>query len=569
MKYKLLLIPCILLLLSSFTYAAGLDQLCYQEQANGSTVGDGNCNQDYTGNYSWVDPGNFGFASRMADGDFDTFGTFAIGDNQNFSINYSKPNATLSSIIWTVKYATDAGFNKTNMTLNQTCEDQNPIQLQVTGRAATPHLNFTCWNGTAFTVLDSFTGGNSNVFYEEAITWVLQDITDLNLIIRDETSNQLILGETFSTNLQKTGFSQSDSFADNPHLIIGLGIGIYTQLKISSTNYLERQYLDLDLTGIGSQVNKTIYLLNSTLGSEITFNIVDEGLNPLSDVKTVFTKVINGSDELIAEEISDFAGQVVLTLNSDTQYTINFTRADYEDQQIKLEPKKSEYVIQMVRSVGKYNQSVHEGIRYSFSPINEVLNNNTNFNFTFTLNSSVWPLTNCTLFLKNGSQILNQTSSFTSNSCFLSIEQNTGNMSNITSEAVYELDSQFNFTVIQQYRVIFTYEGQFSLKNFLDDLSEFGGAGFDSFGRMILAIIIIFIITALAAREITGFTSFTNPEILILLVIAQVWFFSFVGWFFLDFAPIPTIAGFDLKKYIIAILVTLSGGAFIIEKFSK
>ena len=94
-------------------------------------------------------------------------------------------------------------------------------------------------------------------------------------------------------------------------------------------------------------------------------------------------------------------------------------------------------------------------------------------------------------------------------------------------------------------------------------------AGFDDFGRFMLTLIVIFIITALAARGIVGFTSFTNPEVVVIIVIAQVWFFSRVNWLFMDFAPIPTILGFDLKKYIIAILVTLAGFAFFEKKFTS
>ena len=147
-------------------------------------------------------------------------------------------------------------------------------------------------------------------------------------------------------------------------------------------------------------------------------------------------------------------------------------------------------------------------------------------------------------------------------------------MTDIIAEGIYELDSQFEFTATQNYKVIFTYIGQFSLKNFLDDLSDFGMAGFDDFGRMILALIVIFIITALAAQQV----GFENREVLILIVIAQVWFFSSVNWLFLNFTPIPNITEtvngveiiiFNTKKYIIAILVTMAGGAFLIEKFTK
>ena len=393
-------------------------------------------------------------------------------------------------------------------------------------------------------------------------------VSATKLFFFDEKSEALIESETFSVFMETTGFSQIFSgITDNPHTITGLINGLY-KLKASSANYPERQYLDLNVSNV-TTTNLNIFLINSTLGSEIKFNIVDEGLVPLDSVRVVFSKTINGSQTTIAEENSDFAGQVILTLDENTQYSITFSKSNYEDRTISLEPKNSEYVIKMISTIGKYNQSVHEGIRYRFEPSDTVLNNNTIVNFTFTLNSSVWDVTNCTLNLKNGSNILNTTSSNTANSCFLRIEYSIGDMTNITSEARYELNSEFNFTVTQQYSVIYTYEGQFSLKNFLDDISDFGMAGFDSFGRMMLALIVIFIITALAAGKIVGFTSFTNPEVLIVIVIAQVWLFSFVNWFFLDFTPIPDIAGFDLKKYIIAILVTLAGGAFIIEKFSK
>jgi len=207
--------------------------------------------------------------------------------------------------------------------------------------------------------------------------------------------------------------------------------------------------------------------------------------------------------------------------------------------------------------------SLSTGITYKFSPLDSILNNNTKYNFSFTLNSSYWDITNCTLSLKNGSSILNQTSSYTSSSCYIRIEQNTFNMTNITSEAVYELISLYNMTVSKQYKVIYTYEGEFSFKNFLDDLSDFAMAGFNNFTRMIIALIVIFIITALAAKNL----GFTNPESLIPLVWALVGLFSYVNWFYLDYYAIPDITG--LRKYIIFILVSLVGLGFFIDKYVR
>ena len=566
-KFKLIIILCILILLSSFAFAA--TEMCFQESANDSTVTatnpiilDGDCGI-YNGSYGFTvgvsNPNN------AIDGDY---GTIVTGAGENITINYTKPLKALG-MVWFVK---TVGSNIDNITIPDICFNAftDKVFLQV-GIDTAARVNFYCWNTTDMEFLSDI-GSSSNIFAEEGVFWNVTKITNLSLTFIDEVSNTKITGETFTVFLKKSDFSQTFSSTTNPFVIPNLDVDLFTKLKVSSTNYPGRQYFNIDLRGgtRSSPVNFTVYLINNTLGSEVTFNIVlEDGLAPLEGVRTVFTKSINGIDTVVSEEDSDFAGQVVLDLDEDTQYTITFTRTGLQDRTILLEPKNPDYLIQMVSTVGAYNQSVHEGIRYRFEPSNTVLNNNTKFNFTFTLNSTVWPITNCTLRLKNGTTLLNESSSFTSSSCFISIELDTSDMTNITSEAIYELNSEFEFTVTHQYKIIFTYVGQFSLKNFLDDLSNFGMAGFDDFGRMMLALVVIFIITALATKEIVGFTSFTNPEVLIILVIAQVWLFSFVNWLFLDFAPIPTIAGFDLKKYIIAILVTMAGGAFLIEKFSK
>ena len=461
--------------------------------------------------------------------------------------------------VWVFDEETGEGLNATATIGSQhadtTAKTNGATLVNVTKETTTITLNASGF-GTEIQTLSV-----SEKFHN--LSFNMTAVSAAKLFFRDEKSESLIEGESFSVFLETTGFSQISTETSNPATIRDLPTGLY-KLKASSSNYAERQFLDVNISNT-TTTNINIYLINNTLGSEKTFNIVSiDGLAPLENVRTVFTKIINGTLTVVAEEDSDFAGQVVLTLDSNTQYTINFSKSGFEDKTINLEPTNSEYIIQMISTTGAYNQSVHEGIRYRFEPSNTVLNNNTKFNFTFTLNSTVWPITGCTLYLRNGSILLGSTASFTSTSCFLSIEQDTGTMTNITSEAVYQIDSTFNFTVTQQYRVVYTYEGDFSLKNFLDDLTDFGMAGFDNFGRMMLALIVIFVITTLAARNI----GFTNPEVLIFLVIAQVWFFSSVNWLFLDFAPIPTILGFNLKKYIIAILVSMAGGAFVMKKFT-
>ena len=376
------------------------------------------------------------------------------------------------------------------------------------------------------------------------------DITFLN-----EKSNTKISGETFSIYLSSASFSSSYSATTNPYNITLNSTGLY-DLTISSTNYPERKFFNIDLTE--NSVSFNAYLINTTEGVEKSFIVTDSGINLIEDVFVTFKRLISGVWTIIAEEETDYAGKSKLYLDEDYTYEINFSKIGYDTKIINLEPSDDDYIVPLILTAGKYNVSVYEGLRYSFSPSDTVLNNKTNYTFSFSLNSSEWPLTNCTLKLKNESVILNETSVYTTPSCYIQIKQNTGTMLNITSEVTYEIDSK-DYVVTQQYSVIYTYEGEFSLKNFLDDLSDFGMAGFDNFGRMILAFIVIFIMLYYVSKEI----SIVNLELQILISISLVGFFSYVNWFYLDF--VPDILG--LRKYIIFYLILLTGGAFIINKW--
>jgi len=54
-----------------------------------------------------------------------------------------------------------------------------------------------------------------------------------------------------------------------------------------------------------------------------------------------------------------------------------------------------------------------------------------------------------------------------------------------------------------------------------------------------------------------------DPEAVVLIIVMLTWFVSYIGWLNLN---IPTITNVFIKKYILAILVSLMGGAYIIKR---
>ncbi len=405
---------------------------------------------------------------------------------------------------------------------------------------------------------------NCTLYSTHAINFSFKDETNSSTITSDITGTFTYSADQITYKTFNLDLDQVDNFSI---CIKPPGTTIFSsyELQYSATGYPSRRYNENNGVLTNATVLFPLYLLKSEDGLYGRFRVVDQYQVPLDDVTISMERTISGTERVIEQETTDSSGLATFWVDPDEEYDFTFTKTGYGSEEFTLRLTTSEiYTITLFSQVTEENESIYIGLRYRFEPSNTILNNNTNYNFSFTLNSSFTDITNCTLRLRNGSEILSQSSSYTSSSCGITIEYNTNDFTSILSEAIFEINHT-SITVSQQYSVIYTYEGEFSLKSFLDDLSDFAMAGFNDFTRMIIALIVIFIITSLAAMNL----GFTDTEKLIPLVVMLVWFFSYVNWFYLNFEPIPSIAGFDLKKYIIAILITLTGIAFLMDKFTR
>lgn len=211
--------------------------------------------------------------------------------------------------------------------------------------------------------------------------------TKINFI--DEISEELIIGETFSVFLEKPGFSNTYSgITDNPETITGLEEGLY-KLKASSANYQEREYQNLNISNTTTTI-LNVYLINNTLGQEVTFTVQGSGGEKLDNADVDFFRIINGTNTLIAQENTDFAGQAKLFLDPNYEYDINLVRAGYISRNITLEPSNTEYTIILLSGEAPY-ESNYAGVRFRFyyngvmtvSPPDIINLTNTTHNITF------------------------------------------------------------------------------------------------------------------------------------------------------------------------------------------
>jgi|TARA_Y100000310_G_scaffold342241_1_gene444514 hypothetical protein len=379
--------------------------------------------------------------------------------------------------------------------------------------------------------------------------------------IFDEESIQLIGAETFTILLSSNNFSQTfTSITNNPTSIAGLAPNNYT-LKLFSANYAQREYFDLTVTDVGT-TTLNAYLINSSLGDPVTFTVKDASADPIAGARTDFYRVLNDTTTLVGQEDSDFAGNFVLDLYGAREYIINTTKIGFAVKQFTLEPTASTYDIFLLAPTSNISQS--EGISYGFSPTAQTIQNNTRYNFTFSLNSSVWNVTDCRMYIRhNETQFSSSTTSFGDDWCNITIEAGTGLNTTLNSYVVYVINSTVNRTLIHEYAVISTYTGQFSLQTVINDIKAFAGAGFNDFTRMMVALVFIIGILIFAA----SFQQLREPEALLMLLVGLVFFFSRVGFMTLNYEAIPDFAG--LRQYVIFYLTLLAAGGYMLRTYTQ
>ena len=488
-----------------------------------------------------------------------------VGDTSTFYLNITEDSVIVTNLNATLWYNHTAYYvsaisNFTKSVIVPTSVDGNTSLI--------PFFWSINVDGTEY----NLTSYNQNVsdFYLDDCS--AHSIEALNFTIIDEETSALVNADwdgrfNYSYNGIKKYYDLTIT-ADNttqmcifPNNISFTNSDYY--IYYDESGYPQRKYIDTPVTIDNVTDNIVMYALASADGIYGRFQIVDSYSNPIEDASGIMKKEISGSWTTIESETSDGSGLMTFWLNPDTTYQFTFSKAGYGSVTETLRVTTTEiYTVTLGGTAEPRNISYSAGVSYGFYP-NFDLQNNTKYNFSFVMDSDYWDITDCTLYLKNGSTTISSSStSYTSRNCNITIELDTNSYTTITSEAIYNLNSSSDITDSTQYTVAYRYVGEFSLKSFLDDLKAFGGAGFNDFTRMVIAFIIIFILLASVSYNM----GVVDPEVTIGLLIMLTCLFSYIGWLTLPYDGIRTEW---LKQYIIAILISLGGGAFIMKRATE
>ena len=486
-----------------------------------------------------------------------------VGDQKSFYLNISNTfgnvNATL--IYNNTEYSAGNVSNFTKTITVPTSVDGNQTNI-------TFYWNVT--SGLTTYKLQEYNQTVDDFYLDDCTSYNVQS---LNFTLYDEDTDTIITNGDFDNLFNYTYNSIKKSYATTATSVNSSQVCIYPSnttltgnyyIYYEASGYPQRRYYDNSFSINNVSADIPLYLLATANGIYGRFRTVDSFNNPIDDVEGTMQRDIGGTIYTVEQESSDDAGLMTFWLNPDEDYTFTFSKVGYPTQSFDLRVTTTEiYTVTMGSGItDDSNQSYGTGISYSFEPNNEILNNNTAYDFTFSLTSEYWTVTDCTLYLRNKSNIFTSSStSYDSDSCDITINYNVGTNDYITSEAVYYLNGT-SINTSREYAIFYNYKGQFSLKNFLDDIKSFGSAGFDDFGRMVLAFIIIFIIVGGVSLKM----GVREPLNLIVLTISLIWLFAFLGWMTINYTGIPTEF---LKKYILAILLSLVAGSYIIKEVTQ
>lgn len=273
------------------------------------------------------------------------------------------------------------------------------------------------------------------------------------------------------------------------------------------------------LTLTNSTKNKTLYLLPTSAGIFVTFQVINPGEQTIVGARINITSTTFGD---IESKTTDSAGSAAFFLNPLTTYTITTSAAGYQTESLILSPSQTTYTIQLGSTLNTTQDDFTKGITTTILPSpGTILLNDTLYNFNFTIGSTFWNLDNFgfTLYNSSGSN-LGSNSSTASSGGLVSAIINTGNQTNI--EMVYFWAVNGTYSNASVYWIVRDTTGtSWSLTTLFTDLRTYitnGFFGLTDFGLAILAFLFILIFTGVMSYKF----GLTSPAAIMALVFSLV-----------------------------------------------
>jgi hypothetical protein len=178
-------------------------------------------------------------------------------------------------------------------------------------------FNYTiAWNKTDYVPQTTTYIPNTST---NTITFNAYQERTIDITFREETTNDVIDDRNVSFNLISDVFSKSYTTSDGTLLIELLQPATYLS-QYNADGYAQRSYSFNVVEDSSDQLD--LYLLNSTLASEITFTIIDQTTQEVEGalVKALVKDVDTNTFKLVEIGTTNFEGETILDLQKNQDY---------------------------------------------------------------------------------------------------------------------------------------------------------------------------------------------------------------------------------------------------------
>jgi len=402
-------------------------------------------------------------SARLILGSTSTIGT--IGINQT-SITKTVPLITTPGLIdfyWNLTL-TDG----TNLKTNNRTQNRSNIWLNACNTTLTvPYINFTFKNETG-----------------------AQE--DIQAFISTSIWNYYMGDGSITKSFSYSNITERDEYAFcfSPN-----GTKIKTDVSLSYDNSESQQriYSPSIISLSNVTTNTTLFLLPTSDGIFVTFQVVNNAEQPIEDALVTLTRSGVGT---ISQTFTGLSGTTTVFLNPDFSYTITIVKSGFPTFTATQTFPLTEYTISLGTSTdGTVQQDYLEGIRFKIRPRAQILINHTDYEFNFTINSSFWSLDEFGYNILNKSGFIFASNSSNENAGgILSSIVNTGNETLIQMNYYWTINSTTqNGTLAWGVYV----PGDGSFKGFFDRLRVYIGDrifGITNFGFAMILFISLFLI---------------------------------------------------------------------------
>lgn len=359
----------------------------------------------------------------------------------------------------------------------------------------------------------------------------------VNFTFRDENNNSALQGSIVTSTFN---YSLNSDFSNSNQLIfIDLGenlsyafcaiptsgnVFVNVDMNYRAIGYPQKSYINSSMNLSSTVFNEILSLTSSLDGNTIIIQVVNAAGQPLSGVSVI----VERAGQIIESGITDDAGSVTFFLNPDFTYTFTFSRSGFITFTTSFRPTSDRTVI--LSTTEPISDNVNTDISFTISPSDDVLTNETFYNFTFDIQSGFF------IIQEAGFSLINATSGFIFNStscngvtgCSASLNTTTGNFTEINMVYFWKANDTFG-NGTRRWTVLETSSFEGSFTYFKRDLASLGG-GLDDFTKALITMFIVLIVVG----SLTFISGQTSPLAILGEIFATVFLLNR-----LDLVPTP------------------------------